>query len=551
MLGNSSCPRPLALLADLDRAAKVPRFSRFSRLARALRERPRLARVSGRPRRASNASGLELLVSYAVESDLPIETSAVSSAYAEIATNDARHLTVSLPLELAFERVQLRGGPESYIAHTTPIDVLPRILGLSGGCCSCVTNEQGFAWSCFGDCSCGGCGHNLSTAAIWEGYARSFLWWGRGPCYYADRSAIDEIEERGVGLAILDASGNALGWENPILVGESVVVEASVGGTEMTVVDFVGLFGGRIWLKVFYVDSDGSHDIGGAAIPMSTANVVAWGENVFRVSVAASWLQSSGLVRNAADGIFAKTSIDMSAAESGASNRQDSDVFDTQIDGRLYGRARGEGSGNENAAIPEGCLNLKTFQAGGTGIMTARCGYSTSNRCQAQQQTDMLFYSGHGHHVNARLQGNVHPSDLNSYWSDVDVLVLSGCAVLDISNYRQRSFGWKTSLQWRMKGGANSPGEAWESLGVGVLLGFAWKAPLDGAGGLAVVQEFASSVSDGGNLIEAWRDATNSNAARNACAIDKTVVPHVYWFWDEQSGSPVWTNVVKTAEGWR
>ena len=83
MLGNSSCPRPLALLADLDRAAKalgtrfarlacfpmgrkhpqgaVMRLSRLSRLARALRERPRIARVSGRPRRASNASGLDPL----------------------------------------------------------------------------------------------------------------------------------------------------------------------------------------------------------------------------------------------------------------------------------------------------------------------------------------------------------------------------------------------------------------------------------------------------------------------------------------------------------
>ena len=37
------------------------RSSRYSRLARALRERPRLARVSGRPRRASNASGLDTL----------------------------------------------------------------------------------------------------------------------------------------------------------------------------------------------------------------------------------------------------------------------------------------------------------------------------------------------------------------------------------------------------------------------------------------------------------------------------------------------------------
>ena len=42
MRGNSRGARPLALLAVLDRAAKVPRSSRFSRLARALRERTRL-----------------------------------------------------------------------------------------------------------------------------------------------------------------------------------------------------------------------------------------------------------------------------------------------------------------------------------------------------------------------------------------------------------------------------------------------------------------------------------------------------------------------------
>ena len=121
---------------------------------------------------------------YDVESDLPIETSAVSSAYAEIATNDASHLTVSLPLELAFERVQMRGGPESYIAHTTPIDVLPRILGLSGGCCSCVTNEQGFAWTCADTCTCHGHEHGLEAVATWGGYSRLFGWWGYCACHY-------------------------------------------------------------------------------------------------------------------------------------------------------------------------------------------------------------------------------------------------------------------------------------------------------------------------------------------------------------------------------
>ena len=52
---------------------------------------------------------------YAVDSTLPIDYSAVSSEYAEIVTNDANRLTVSLPLELTFERVQMRGGSDSYV----------------------------------------------------------------------------------------------------------------------------------------------------------------------------------------------------------------------------------------------------------------------------------------------------------------------------------------------------------------------------------------------------------------------------------------------------
>ena len=165
--------------------------------------------------------------------------------------------------------------------------------------------------------------------------------------------------------------------------------------------------------------------------------------------------------------------------------------------------------------------------------------------------TEPWFYVNDNYkEVNVAAQEDDPASLLNFYWTNVEAVVLSGCAVLDISNYRQQSFGWKTSLRWRMHGGANSPGEAWESLDVGILLGFAWTAPLDDAGGVDVVQSFVSSVSSGSSLIEAWRDATDSGDARNACAIDKTVVPHVYWFWDEQTGVPIWTNAVKTAEGW-
>ena len=58
MLGNSRGARPLALLAVLDRAAELPRLSRFSRIARALRERTRLASARTRSSVASEASGL-------------------------------------------------------------------------------------------------------------------------------------------------------------------------------------------------------------------------------------------------------------------------------------------------------------------------------------------------------------------------------------------------------------------------------------------------------------------------------------------------------------
>ena len=47
---------------------------------------------------------------YAVESDLPIDYSTVSTEHAEIVTNSENRLTVSLPLELYFERVQMRSG---------------------------------------------------------------------------------------------------------------------------------------------------------------------------------------------------------------------------------------------------------------------------------------------------------------------------------------------------------------------------------------------------------------------------------------------------------
>ena len=203
---------------------------------------------------------------YAVESDLPIETAAVSSEYAGIATNDARHLAVSLPLELTFERVQLRGGPESYVAHTSPIDVLPRIFGLSGGCCSCVTNEQGFSWSCCSDCRCAGSLHVLDGLALWEGYSRVLPSELRCPC----AAEGDDVNGAGVNIAFADA---AVVFENAYTNAPGEVVArrsttVTLGGRVVG-----GEFGGTLTVTL----TDGGRLVGaGGSLPTNVT--VAAGE---------------------------------------------------------------------------------------------------------------------------------------------------------------------------------------------------------------------------------------------------------------------------------
>ena len=89
----------------------------------------------------------------------------------------------------------------------------------------------------------------------------------------------------------------------------------------MTAAYFANLFGGRIRLKAFYVDVQGEHQIANEPISVDAASVTALGGNAFRIPVSASWLQSNRIVRNDDDGIAAKTSIDMSGAAAGSSNR--------------------------------------------------------------------------------------------------------------------------------------------------------------------------------------------------------------------------------------
>ena len=136
---------------------------------------------------------------YAVESDLPISYSAVSSEHAHIVTNSATNLTVSLPLEFTVERIQTRdgGGASNYGVRSSPVDVYPEVSAVTGGCCTVTGGEACFSWSCSEDCRCSGGDHSLLVSATWGGYRLAFAATAGCPC-----SHVAEQDENGASVRV-------------------------------------------------------------------------------------------------------------------------------------------------------------------------------------------------------------------------------------------------------------------------------------------------------------------------------------------------------------
>ena len=190
------------------------------------------------------------------------------------------------------------------------------------------------------------------------------------------------------------------------------------------------------------------------------------------------------------------------------------------------------------------------FKAAGREIVTASYGGTTSVRRQIMNQADVFYFSGHGDHAAGGIQGGFTPTMARGMWNrDLNCVVIAGCAVLDVANFRLKSTGLFYRLKHRSWSGA-VPGELWENAGPKYLLGYALKAPYDEDGGVDIATSFATDVRGGKSVVEAWRNANDRAKGRNACAIDCSRVPHVFWFWDESSGSPTWTSKTKGAVSW-
>ena len=144
---------------------------------------------------------------YAVDSNLPFDYSAVSSEYAEIVTNDENHLTVSLPLELSLVRIQTRsaGTAINYGASSSPINVYPSIVSCLGGCCSREVVDGILQWSCSLTCTCGGGYHSFETTALWEGYSKLFIGYASCGCW---EDAPDPVPTPSSGPYVASVSAN-------------------------------------------------------------------------------------------------------------------------------------------------------------------------------------------------------------------------------------------------------------------------------------------------------------------------------------------------------
>jgi hypothetical protein len=276
--------------------------------------------------------------------------------------------------------------------------------------------------------------------------------------------------------------------------------------------------------------------------------------STLRVTLTRNELKSLGLVpQNDEDGKTEKSWYDTGEDNaSSASNLSDGNAFDGGLNAEKRGRCTKKGHIKDEP--PNSPLDKSFLCVGGVEYITADFGGAVSERRCVANQVDVFYFSGHGHHFDSTLEDGTGEavSTWETDWNkEMKTAIIAGCSVLDIKDFRAQSFGKLTYLKYLTKGGAWSPGALWEAEGPKYLLGYCWTAPLDNQGSAGIITSFLGAMN--GGVINAWRNANNpatNPAAVNACAIDTSVTPHEYWYWDETSGTPVWTKKVKGASGW-
>lgn len=207
--------------------------------------------------------------------------------------------------------------------------------------------------------------------------------------------------------------------------------------------------------------------------------------------------------------------------------------------------------------------NKKYFIAAGATYIEVRLprdGSSAQNqgssaRALCREQADWLYVSVHGWHsanghypsgcIEVVDEVQIGGDTIHDYvlpeeveWrSDLNVVIIAGCSVLDINDYN-KVYG----------GSTDSPGERWEATGPEVLLGYNASGPRDRGIGDAIASEWVATQASVGK-IEAWARANRNRKAWNACAIH---AGHDYYYFHRPKDNlfakltSKWTKVPKS-----
>ena len=253
----------------------------------------------------------------------------------------------------------------------------------------------------------------------------------------------------------------------------------------------------------------------GASVPIGDdASLVnsSVNDSEIRISKTRQQLISLGLLpSNNDDGVDEMTWVDV--PEKPGQDLSDSTAF-SALGYAFRGKAIVASAPNLEASPPVSQRSTSFLKAAGCEVVSVTYDNISSDKRQVMNQSDYLYFSGHGDHYNNSIQGGFKPSDAADYWKkDLDVAIIAGCSVLDINDYNGNYDG---SAEHTF-----SPGKAWEQTGPGVLLGYAYVAPGDAGGAPARIMN--SWVSNRGTLgdVNAWMKANADNNAWNACAIVK------------------------------
>jgi hypothetical protein len=247
-------------------------------------------------------------------------------------------------------------------------------------------------------------------------------------------------------------------------------------------------------------------------IPEDAAIVNSPGRSEIRITKTRQQLISLGLLpQNDEDGVSEMTWLDMANPSSGSGqNLLDSEAF-AGLAHEDRGRASRDPASSLASAPSVSAPSESYFKAAGREIIVVSYGNTVSSRRQIMNQADYFYYSGHGHHAIASLQGDFTPAMARLYWNrDLDVAIIAACSVLDINDYNGLAGN-----------AAASPGKVWEQAGPGILLGYNYVAPGDAGGAPERIMRFW--VANRGSLgdVDAWMEANARNKAWNACAVVK------------------------------